>query len=130
MPNSNQGNASSNQQKRFLPKITARIDYLPEDSDSHIKAIASASIANAFAIHGIKVVESKDKGIFVSMPNVSYTQDGEKKYKDQFHAITAEARTALNNAVLKAYEQKIQEDETQAESEDQDESEDGPVLTM
>ncbi len=122
--------APSKPQKKTLPSISARIDYLPEGNENQIRAIASANIANAFAIHGIKVIESKDKGIFVSMPNVSYNQDGEKKYKDQFHAITAEARTALNDAVLKAYEQKIQEDETQAESEDQDESEDGPALTM
>ena len=37
----------------------------------------------------------------------------ETKYNDTFHAITAEARTALVEAVNDAYEQKLQEQQEQ-----------------
>lgn len=45
-----------------------------------------------------------------------YEKDGEKHYSDIFHPITAEAREALNEAVMGAYEEAI------AESEEMDEA--------
>lgn len=72
------------------------------------RAFASATIAGAFAIHGIRVIDS-EKGVFIAMPQESYTRNGEKKYSDTFHAVTAEARAALIEAVDAAYEQKLAE---------------------
>ena len=40
-------------------------------------------------------------------------KNGETKYNDTFHAITAEARNALVDAVNDAYEQKLQEQQEQ-----------------
>lgn len=55
------------------------------------RAFASANIAGAYAIHGIRVVDSQ-KGLFVSMPQNSYTtENGETRYSDVFHPITAQA---------------------------------------
>lgn len=78
------------------------------DGDHKTKAFASATIGGAFAVHGIRVIES-DKGRFVSMPQDSYTKNGETKYNDTFHAITTDTRTALVEAVNDAYEQALQE---------------------
>ena len=68
------------------------------DGDFKTKAFASATIGGAFAVHGIRIIES-DKGRFISMPQDSYKKNGETKYNDTFHAITAEARNALEDAV-------------------------------
>ena len=92
--------------KTQTPKITARIDSLVDYEGSKTKAFASATIGNAFAIHGIKIVEG-EKGLFISMPQRKEGED----YKDVFHPITAEAREELNNQILEAYEQKLQEEQ-------------------
>ena len=94
--------------KKQTPKITARIDSLVDYEGSKTKAFASATIGNTFAIHGIKIVES-EKGLFVSIPQ---RKDGED-YKDVFHPITAEAREELNKRILDAYEQKLQEEQSE-----------------
>ena len=99
------------QQEATTPQVEARIDRLV-DGDFKTKAFASATIGGAFAVHGIRVIES-DKGRFISMPQDSYKKNGETKYNDTFHAITAEARSALVDAVNDAYEQKLQEQQEQ-----------------
>ena len=82
------------------------------------RAFASANIAGAYAIHGIRVVDSQ-KGLFVSMPQNSYTtENGETRYSDVFHPITAQARTELYDKVLEAYEQKLEEGQEQDEGEE------------
>lgn len=96
-----------NQQKAVTPQVEARIDRMV-DGEYKTKAYASATIGGAFAVHGIRVIES-DKGRFISMPQDSYQKGGETKYSDTFHAITAEARNALVEAVNDAYEQALEE---------------------
>lgn len=91
------------------PAITARIDRLVDYEGSNIKAVASVNVADAFAIHGLKVIDS-EKGLFVSMPQSRYEKDGKTQYSDICHPITAEARIKLFDTVLAAYEQKLQED--------------------
>lgn len=105
------------QQETSTPQVEARIDRLL-DGDFKTKAFASATIGGAFAIHGIRVIES-DKGRFISMPQESYKKNGETKYSDTFHAITADARTALVDAVNSAYEQKLQAQQEQQEQQEQ-----------
>lgn len=102
------------------PLVNAKIDRMVNQEDSKIKAYASANIAGAFAIHGLKVIDSS-KGLFVQMPQSVYTKDGEKKYSDIFHAITAEARNEINDTVLKSYEERLHMDEAESMSEQPDE---------
>ena len=90
------------------PKITARIDSMVDYEGSKTKAFASVNIGDAFAIHGIKIIEG-EKGLFVSMPQ---RKDGED-YKDVFHPITAEAREELNKQIMDAYEQKLEEEQVE-----------------
>ena len=92
--------------KMQTPKINARIDSLVDYEGSKTKAFASVNIGDAFAIHGIKIIEG-EKGLFVSMPQ---RKDGED-YKDLFHPITAEAREELNKQIMDAYEQKLEEEQ-------------------
>ena len=99
------------QQEAPAPQVEARIDRMV-DGDYKTKAYASVTIAGAFAVHGLRVIET-DKGRFISMPQDSYKKNGETKYNDTFHAITAEARNALVDAVNDAYEQKLQEQQEQ-----------------
>lgn len=122
-------NKQKNVQTNPTPKIEARIDrVLPGEGKT--KAFASATIGGAFAIHGIRVIDS-EKGIFIAMPQESYTKNGEKKYTDTFHAITSEARTALIEAVDTAYAQKLEELEEQGQQEEAEEApEQGMGMSM
>jgi|GEM_PF-3642675 len=94
--------------------IKASIDRLI-DNGSQIKAAASLTVGGAFAVHGIKVIGSA-KGDFVSMPSVKYND----KHRDIFHAITAEARQTMNEAVMGAYTQKLAEMENAEEAVSED----------
>lgn len=109
--------------KTQTPKINARIDSLVDYEGSNTKAFASVNIGDAFAIHGIKIIEG-EKGLFVSMPQ---RKDGED-YKDVFHPITAEAREELNKQIMDAYEQKLQEE--QGEQLDEGETQAPATQTM
>lgn len=100
--------AKQKEQKKAVPTITARIDRLVNQEDSSIKAYASVNIGGAFAVHGIKVIDSV-KGIFVSMPSNSYKKDGKVEYSDICHPITADARNELIDRVTEAYETKLSE---------------------
>lgn len=90
-------------------RIHASINRMVNKEDSAIKAYASVTMDGMFAVHGLRVIET-EKGRFVNMPSTSYTdKDGNKQYSDIFHAITKAARNALNQAVLNAYDVKLQQ---------------------
>ncbi len=124
MPTKKSVKTASKQNRQDYPTVSVRIDRMVDREDSKVKAYASANIGGAFAIHGVRVVDSQ-KGLFVQMPQRSYEKDGATKYEDIFHPITADARTELNGAVLSAYEQRLhmEEDEAQDMAEpDEDEA--------
>ena len=134
MPNQTpKGAGSPPKQTQKLPSVRADVYWLNPDEDSTIRANASLTIGGAFKVHGIKVV-SGSKGDFVSMPSYK-SGDG---YKDIFHAVTADARQQMNDAVLAAYEQKLAEQTQDAPTEEQDmtepdepvEAEEGASMTM
>lgn len=102
--------AKKKEQKYSVPNITARIDRLAQQDDSSVKAYASVNIGGAFAVHGIKVIDSA-KGTFISMPSNSYKKDGKMQYSDICHPITAEARNELIDKVIEAYEAKLSEEQ-------------------
>lgn len=120
------------QKKENLPNIKVRINSLRND-ESHIKAYASANIAGTFAVHGISVIEGK-KGLFISMPQRSYTdENGDKKYSDIFHAVTKDAYEALNDKVLGAYQEALSEFQNASQSEEAEEildEDEGPEPSM
>ena len=90
-------------------KISASINKMVDNPDSATKAFASVTLDGMFAVHGLRVMES-EKGRFVNMPSTSYkNRDGNTQYNDNFHAITKSAREVINQAVLNAYEFKLQQ---------------------
>ena len=111
------------EQTEAMPTIRARIDRLADFEGSKVKAFASANIGGAFAIHGLRVVDG-EKGLFVAMPSTSYQKDGKTEYQETFHPVSGEARKALNDAVLEAYEQKLAEEQTEDEALDEEQTED------
>lgn len=73
------------------------------EGDGPAKAIATLVVNGEFAIHGVTVREKQDgSGLYASMPREKQS-NGE--YKDVVFPVTKEAREAINNAVLGAYEQ-------------------------
>lgn len=105
-----------------MPTIRAKIDRLADFENSKVKAFASANIG-PFAVHGLRVIDG-EKGMFVAMPSTSYQKDGKTEYQETFHPVSGEARKALNDAVLEAYEQKLAEEQTEDEALDEEQTED------
>ena len=118
---------ASKQRRRDNPSVTVRIDRMIDMRESQIKAFASAYLGEGFAVHGIKVVNSKN-GLFVQMPQNRYYRDGKTVFEDIFHPTTPDARSELYGAVLSAYGQRLhmREDESQetVDEPDEEESED------
>lgn len=75
------------------------------DNESKMKAVVSVTFDEAFVIHDIKVIEG-EKGLFIAMPS-KRTADGE--YRDIAHPINVEMRGVLQEAILKRYEEALQE---------------------
>ena len=94
--------------------VTAKIDRMVDREDAKVKAYASINIGGEFIIRDIAVVEGQ-KGIFAKMPFRSYkSSDGETKYSDIAFALTDEARQSLNDAVLGAYREALEESEDES----------------
>lgn len=104
-----------------VPFITARIDRMAADPNNKIRANASATIGNHFAVHGIKVYDGGEKGLQVLYPGHKGT-DG--KFYEDFHPITKEARESLNRYVLDAYEQKLEQMQAEEPRQNEEQEED------
>ena len=90
-------------------KISARINRLIDKPDSAVKAFASLTLGDTFAVHGLRVVQGEN-GMFVAMPSNSYSdKDGNTKYNDIFHAITKPGYEAIQTTVLNAYNAELRQ---------------------
>ena len=99
--------------------VTAKVDRMVDREDATVKAYASVNIGGAFVIKDIAVVDGQ-KGMFARMPFRSYkTGSGETKYSDIAFALTDEARQSLNDAVLGAYREALEESEDELPDEDE-----------
>ena len=87
----------------ITPSVKAKITWLNDDPSGAKKAAATVTIADAFQVHGVGIVEGP-KGIFVSMPQ---RQTNDKKFVEVAHPVTAEMRKAIYDAVLGAYSQTL-----------------------
>ena len=77
------------------------------DGNAKMKAVASITLDEAFAIHDIKVIEG-EKGLFIAMPSRK-AADGE--YRDIAHPINSATRNSIQSIVLEAYEKALLEPE-------------------
>ena len=83
------------------------------ESENRMKAVASVTFDDAFAVHDIKVIDPADKPAFIAMPS-RRTPKGE--FKDVAHPLNTETRDMIEKAVLEAYENA--EDEPVVKSEE------------
>lgn len=67
--------------------------------DNRLKAIVSITIDDLIAIHDIKVVQGNER-LFVAMPS---RKDESGNFRDIIHPITASAREQIENSILSAY---------------------------
>ena len=82
--------------------------YTLNDSNSKTVALATVTIADCLVLTGMKIVSGK-KGMFVSMPQrkLSKPDKNGNEYADIFFPVTHDFREELNNAVLDAYDEKV-----------------------
>ena len=73
---------------------------LVSKENSKLKAIASFTIEDVFAVHEVRVMEG-DNGCYIKMP-AKQTPSGE--YRDIVHPINTETREQISSAILTAYE--------------------------
>lgn len=110
-------------------RITAKIHEIFNNEKSNVKATASAAFGGQFAVHGFTVMNGRN-GLFVNMPS---KMNDEGEYVSTFHPITKDARTQLSNTILEAYEQALNESQTQSSepsvSEEESEDEDFEEIT-
>ena len=71
------------------------------DGNAKMKAVASITLDEAFAIHDIKVIEG-EKGLFIAMPSRKAT-DGE--YRDIAHPINSGTRDRIQTIILEKYQE-------------------------
>lgn len=68
-------------------------------TDGRMKAIASITIDSEFVVHDIRIIDGNN-GMFVAMPSKK-TPDGE--FRDIAHPISSITRQKIQDAVLQAY---------------------------
>lgn len=90
-------------------RIHIRINSINSDPDSKYRASATLQIGE-FSLSGFRIYKGS-KGPFVSVPSrqISDSATGEVKYQDIFRPLTREAADTLNNLVLHAYDQALEE---------------------
>ena len=71
------------------------------DGGGSLKAYCDLSIANAFIIKGLRVVEGRN-GLFVSMPR---QQGKDRKWYDNVVLLTKQVKQNVDRIVLDAYQQ-------------------------
>lgn len=104
-------------------KIKAKIDRLVNSGS--IKAIASVSLDGLYVVKNLRVVDGV-KGLFVACPQETYTdKDGSRKYSNVFFPITNAAKQDLQDAVLQAYAQYLNQQHGQDQFARIDDMDDG-----
>ena len=70
-------------------------------SESRLRAVASITIDECFAVHELRIIEGK-KGLFVAMPS---RQVSDGTFKDIAHPINVETRKMIEDAVIAKYKE-------------------------
>ncbi len=81
-----------------------RIRIVKKD-DNKLKAVASLTIDDCFAVHDIKIIEG-NQGLFIAMPSRK-TPDG--TFKDIVHPLNTETREEIRDLILAEYEKALKE---------------------
>ncbi|MCL2402243.1 MAG: SpoVG family protein [Oscillospiraceae bacterium] len=85
-----------------VDEIKLGINVFPlEDPEGSTKAFASVNIDGLVAIRGIRVVESEEKGLFVTMPQ---SQDRTGLFHDVAFPLSGDLRKEISKGVLEKFE--------------------------
>lgn len=84
------------------------------NDDAPMKAIASVTFDDQLALHDVKVIYAREK-LFIVMPSRK-NHDG--TYSDIVHPINAGFRAVLEEAVLTAYNEALEQYNEEAEATD------------
>lgn len=87
-------------------KVEATV-YINE-GESKIKAGASIKIEDCFVVKGIRIIEGSN-GLFTAMPS---KKNANGDYTDVCFPVTAEARKIINDEILRAYYEKLGQDDS------------------
>ena len=77
-----------------------------------MKAVVSVTFDGQLAVHDIKVINARDK-FFIVMPSRKNPDD---TYRDIVHPINAQFRTMVEEAVIAAYEEALENADSFAEA--------------
>lgn len=109
---------ANNASKSKIP-VSAKIDRMIDRENATVKAYASVNIGGEFVIKDIAVVDGQ-KGMFARMPFRSYKgASGDTKYSDIAFALTDSARQSVQDAVLGAYREALEEVEDELHDENE-----------
>ncbi len=70
-----------------------------ENKENRVKGIATITIEDCFAVHGIKILDGRN-GLFVVMPSKLEKTGG---YRDIAHPINSETREMIQNTIIEEY---------------------------
>lgn len=83
------------------------------EGNNKIKANANITIDDCFVVKGIRIIEGSN-GLFTAMPS---KKGANGDYTDICFPITAEARQIINDEILRAYYEKLGQQEQQSKPE-------------
>ena len=92
-----------------VPKLDVRVRVHHDDSGkAELLGFADLVIAGSFVVKGLKILKTKGDAkepgsVFVGYPSRKGTGESEGRYFEVAHPVTAAMRTAVTEAVLKAY---------------------------
>ena len=93
-------------------KITSvKITIVP--NEDRLKAYASITFDNCFAVHDLKVIRTDDK-LFVAMP--SKRHKNKNIFRDIAHPLDKETRSLIQKAVFKEYEKTLHQFRSEEEN--------------
>lgn len=82
-----------------------RIRAVTDSADGRMKGVASITIDGEFVIHDIRIIKNEDR-LFVAMPS-KRMPDG--TFRDTAHPISQRMRNHIQEAVLFAYHEALNE---------------------
>lgn len=72
-----------------------------------MKAVASVTIGEEFAVHGVKLIETENSR-FAAMPyEIRKDKEGNEIHRDVFHPISSSARKSVEDAMFAAYDEAV-----------------------
>ena len=94
-----------------MPRLEARVRvYEGREEHPELMGFADLTIGGCFVIKGIRIVKSTPKEggpgvMFLSFPSRKGTGTAQDKYFEVAHPVTAEAREAARDLILKLYQE-------------------------